>query len=443
MSSYSPENPARMDVSRIWPALLWGTVISAAGDLVFDVTMTIWIASDLSRGQSWGPAAVGGVLIAAAVPVVAVGPFAGVLVDRAEKTLVVRWGCLIQAACSAILAGAALFERSIGTKSMILMILGCVFLSNVAARFTGPAQLGLVAVAVPEAKRTAALATRGSIMALAALIAAPLAAVMFSAFGAVSAMSLNCLSFLLCAGLCGYLPSTLGSLQDGSDEPEADSGTYLNAFRNALSTFLQDPRLRALAHTLTVISAAGGIVATLDTFFILNVLHSSVTVIGLLGLAYAGGMIVGNYTLRWVGARWSLSRLFCLGAASGGMLLIIYSRTTDATVAAPILCTSGIGMGLANGAFTPLLMKVAPSGQLGALSNFLTIGPTLAELLGSAVAGWLPSTIFRGVSFNFGLFHFGPIDTTLTLAGALLCTSGLFGFLSLRDLQSNERPEVR
>jgi MFS family permease len=42
----------------------------------------LWIGTVIAKGQSWAPAAVSGVLIAAAVPAIVVGPVAGVFVDR-------------------------------------------------------------------------------------------------------------------------------------------------------------------------------------------------------------------------------------------------------------------------------------------------------------------------------------------------------------------------
>ncbi len=68
--------------NRSWNLLITGGTISAVGDFVFDTTMVLWIGTVIAKGQSWAPAAVSGVLIAAAVPAIIVGPVAGVFVDR-------------------------------------------------------------------------------------------------------------------------------------------------------------------------------------------------------------------------------------------------------------------------------------------------------------------------------------------------------------------------
>ncbi len=55
------------------------------GDMVFMVTIMLWIATKIAEGKAWAPAAVSGALMATAIPVLVVGPFAGVWVDRWDR----------------------------------------------------------------------------------------------------------------------------------------------------------------------------------------------------------------------------------------------------------------------------------------------------------------------------------------------------------------------
>ncbi|HUY78076.1 MAG TPA: MFS transporter, partial [Ktedonobacterales bacterium] len=89
-----PQSDAVAKSKRAWSgylinrnfAVLWaGQALSSIGDMVFNTTLVIWIASQLARGQSWASLAVSGVLIAAAIPAFVIGPFAGVFVDRMDK----------------------------------------------------------------------------------------------------------------------------------------------------------------------------------------------------------------------------------------------------------------------------------------------------------------------------------------------------------------------
>src|SRR5215467_2083171 len=66
--------------------LLWlGQAISRLGDTVFDFTLLLWIAAVLARQEPWAPLAVSGILVAQTLPMILIGPVAGVFVDRWDK----------------------------------------------------------------------------------------------------------------------------------------------------------------------------------------------------------------------------------------------------------------------------------------------------------------------------------------------------------------------
>ncbi len=49
--------------------LLWfGQVISNLGDVIFDTTLVLWIATVIAPRQAWTPLAVSGVLFSVAIP---------------------------------------------------------------------------------------------------------------------------------------------------------------------------------------------------------------------------------------------------------------------------------------------------------------------------------------------------------------------------------------
>jgi MFS family permease len=66
--------------------LFWaGGAVSVMGDFVFTVSVMLWVVKVISRHQTWAPAAASGVLIAAAILAVVIGPFCGVFVDRWDR----------------------------------------------------------------------------------------------------------------------------------------------------------------------------------------------------------------------------------------------------------------------------------------------------------------------------------------------------------------------
>ncbi len=77
-------------VNRNFALFLIGRMVSLIGDRVFDLTLIVWIATIIARRpdgsfESWAPAAVSGVLVAASVPTVVFAPVAGVFSDRRDS----------------------------------------------------------------------------------------------------------------------------------------------------------------------------------------------------------------------------------------------------------------------------------------------------------------------------------------------------------------------
>lgn len=55
-------------------SLLWiGQAISDLGDVIYLITLSLWIATIIARNQPWAPAAVSGVMIATALPTLILG----------------------------------------------------------------------------------------------------------------------------------------------------------------------------------------------------------------------------------------------------------------------------------------------------------------------------------------------------------------------------------
>src|SRR5581483_3033048 len=171
--------------------LLWlGQTISVIGDFVFDTTLVVWIATSLAKDQSWAPLAVSGVLLATSVPVLLVGPIAGVFVDRWNKRRtmlamdalrVVLVLALLPATGLVPLPGLDVAPISLGWK--LGAVYAVVFLLNACGRFFRPASLALVGDLVPEDRQARAMGMVQTSASLAVLIGPALATPLLVAFG--------------------------------------------------------------------------------------------------------------------------------------------------------------------------------------------------------------------------------------------------------------------
>ena len=184
--------------------LWWGQAISSVGDYAWDTALVLWVASFLVAGQSWAPLAISGLVLAAAVPQIVVGPLAGVFVDRWEKRQTMVSMATLQAIVAVLLVlPAANFSLPLIGRVQLPLFwrLGVVYtdvvLLAIFAQFFIPAQFALIKDIVPQKRQDQALETFQAIQGLAVIIGPPVAAALVFGLGVVWALVLNSLSFVV------------------------------------------------------------------------------------------------------------------------------------------------------------------------------------------------------------------------------------------------------
>ncbi|HEV8193366.1 MAG TPA: hypothetical protein VGP82_18030, partial [Ktedonobacterales bacterium] len=105
-----------------------------------------------------------------------------------------------------------------------------------------------------------------------------------------------------------------------------------------------------------------------------------------------------------------------------------------------VLLVAGVPLAALNVAAGPMILKSTPRALVGRISSVLDPIIMLATILGSAVAGYLDSTLLHGFTFDTYGLHFGPVDTIFTVAGILAIISGLYVMLALRGVRLHEEP---
>src|SRR5579883_1684870 len=160
-------------INRNFALMWWGQAISSIGDYAWDTALVLWIASYLAAGQSWAPLAVSGVVLAAALPQIVVGPIAGVFVDRWDKRRTMIIMAMLQAIVATMLVLAALNIRFpfVGSEQFqnfwrIVAVYIDVVALTIFAQFFIPAQFALIKDIVPEQKQEQALETSQAIQGL-------------------------------------------------------------------------------------------------------------------------------------------------------------------------------------------------------------------------------------------------------------------------------------
>ena len=184
-------------------ALLWtGGTISVFGDVIFDITLIVWISVFLTAHQPWAPLAVSGVLLATLIPTFAFGPIAGVFVDRWDK----RRTMLAMDAIRSILIGLLVLTTGIvplpflpGGRlplvGQLAAIYSVVFLASLCAQLFSPARMALIGDSVGDPQRAQASGLTQVTQSLALIVAPPLAPILLLAAGPQIALLINALSF--------------------------------------------------------------------------------------------------------------------------------------------------------------------------------------------------------------------------------------------------------
>ncbi|MGE5333407.1 MAG: MFS transporter [Nitrososphaerota archaeon] len=423
---------------------LWiGHTISVFGDFIFDTTLVLWIAAVIARGQTWAPLAVSGIFIATTVPMLLIGPVAGVFVDRWSK----RGTMLAMDAVRAVLVALLILTAGVvplpflpGGRLPLVWQLGViyavVFLLNALSQFFRPASLALTGDIVPEETQARAMGLSQTSMSIAMILGPTLAAPIFVAFGPEWALGINAFSFVV-----SFL-----FIQTVSAPPAARSGargarsSFWKEFGLGLGYFLRSRVLVVLSIAAAIVMLGGGALNTLDYFFVTGNLHASATYFGVLQGAMGIGMILGSILAGAFAQKIGLTRTFWLSLLMMAVLITAYARLTDIWVAIAVIGVAGIGQAALNVAVGPLLLQSTPREMIGRVSSILNPLVMLATLAGAGLAGYLDSTVLRGFSVTVLSIHFGPVDTIFTAAGLIALVGALFAMVGLRGIRPAVQP---
>jgi MFS family permease len=423
-----------------WKRLWLGQGISLTGDYIFDVTVMLWIAKVLAHGKPWAPAAAAGVLIAAAIPALVLGPFAGVFVDRWNR----RRTMLTADACRAVLIVLLLplafpaVAASLSPVAVIVIIYVVVATASCFAQFFNPSRfaiLGTVVAADDLPKASGRLQATGS---FAAIIGPPLAAPLLFTAGVQWSLIINSLSFgasFVTIFMVRLAPSAAKPTSAPGKEA-ASKKAFGREFTAGLRFFRASPVLVAVTVGVVVATLGSGVLNALNVFFIQANLHVSQTFYGTLGMGEGAGAIAGALIAGWIIGRLTSARVFWLGMILAGLIVLVYSRTTNLIAAILVLAVAGASVGIINTALSPLLFGETPQEMIGRVIAVINPIQQLAAILSMTMAGLLTSTVLRGFHHVIHGVTFGPYDTVFAAAAVLFIMAGILSITPLRHAKA-------
>lgn len=422
--------------NRNWVLLWSGQSISIVGDFVFDTTVVIWVATRIAVGETWAPLAVGGVLAAALIPVVVVGPFAGVFVDRWDRRHTMLVTDLIRAGLILSLVALPALQDRLSQGAQLTIVYIVVALAASASQFFNGSRFGvMVSVVRPDQMQSASGALQSS-GALAGIIGPPLAAPLLFSTGVDLALAINAasfvVSFLTVWALRGaFRPESTGSGREDS---------FRREFREGLRFFARSRLLRALLTSVVVVTVGVGAVNALDVFFVTENLHQDAGKLGILGAALSVGSLIGAMLATAIGHRVKPGKLLWIMLIVTGLGIIAYARTTGLVSAAIVLGLCGIPLALVNSSGGPLVLRSTPQPLLGRVMAVFNPIQQTAGIGGMLVATYLASNQLRNLDTTVLGLHIGRIDAFFMIAGLLFIVAGLWVSVPMREADTQPPP---
>jgi MFS family permease len=432
-------------------ALLWtGQTISVLGDASFDATLALWIGSIIARGQSWAPLAFSGVYLAATLPSLFIGPFAGVFVDRwnkrhimlamdASRTLLV----ILLMFISGTLPLPFLSPHTLSIPLQLSAIYLIVALSSICSQFFGLAQSALLVDIVPEHLRTRATAQSQASFSLAWIFGPSLGALTLTSLGIHWAILLNAVSFA-CSFLCilAIHPPSPSSLAISSPAAPERAISESNAQLNFRKEFSAGLRFTLTNSTLSALIIAGllftfgvGILNTLYLFFCTENLHIPPSQYGLFVALPALGSALGAVLLSRIAPRLGEGRTLWLSLLFWGCVVLLLSRQQQIWPAVLLLFLVGIGNAGLGSTVNPLIMHVTPRPMIGRVFAIVMPSTIAAASLAIALTGLLSTTPLHQFHVTLLGLHFAFIDTMYSFTGLLSLAASLYIYSTIRHLR--------
>jgi DHA3 family macrolide efflux protein-like MFS transporter len=362
----------RIDVMRrVW----YAQVISLFGDWLA-LFAVIAVVSFTMHGT---PRQIVGVQIAYMLPIVFVGPIAGVFVDRwpLKPTLI---------ASDLFRAGLALLLVVPGGLWHVYFVLAA--LSCVSA-FFGPAQQVTIRTHVPAHGLISANALMQIAFMGSRIIGPGTAGAIVAAFGPQTCYALDVVSFVLSASLIGSVVIRRASQATASESSSSRihqiwhdmSEGWHFIFHHAAVLFV----VLAMAAGLFTIGCFGPLIA----IYVRDSLHASARLFGFISGMVGVGMLFGTQVIRRLSAAMADDALVLSGLVGIGAGALILGSVPHA--AAAMLATFTIGLAFA-AIMVPaqtLLQRETPHEMIGRVSSTNISVAFLAQIFGLVLSGFL------------------------------------------------------
>ena len=402
---FTPVFTAYADVvrSRSYFPLWLGQLLSSFGDTLHYIALVVLVFQITGQGI-----AVAGLAAAEIVPVLLLGPIAGVIIDRFSRKAVLIGADLLRA----VLVLSLLWPQ--GAWHAYLVAAGLAAGNT----FFNPTVQAVMPALTTDSQRLAANSVAWSTGRLVQIIASAVAGGLIVWVGTGPAFSVNAASFVLSALLIATLPIPPHAGQIGR-EARRGLGTYLAEARGGLGFALRNRFVSRLLVVQALASLAVG--ATGAMLVVLAERHLRLPpagfawLIGAIGVGALLGPLIPNALAReYRSAGWLFVPYVIRGA--GDVLLGI---VTPLPLALLILFVYGLNTSAGIVVFNSVVQGAVPDAVRGRVFTLLDVTWNAMRLLSLALGGMLVDSV--------------GVQPLFWLGGAMLVVAGLLGLALLGD----------
>lgn len=394
--------------------LLSAGLISLTGDWILRTGLTYYVYA--LTGSTLASATT---LLASLVPQLALGPLAGVYVDRWDRrrTMIIT---------NLLLAASLLPLLLVHSRHEVWIVYVVTVAQSGLAQFFTTAEAALVPRTVPAPDLVTANALNGQNRDIARLTGAALGGLAVAAGGITALTLIDGASFAVAAAILALIRDPRGTTR-----PPAPAHHPLRDLARGARIVALHPTLRLLLLFVLITGIGEAVMSTLIAPFVRDVLHGDAGTFGLILSSQAAGGIIGGLVVASAGHRFQPRHLLGYGALAFGLLdlaLFLYPLLTRALWPAfAIMIIVGLPGALTVAGLFTVFQTATDDTHRGRVFGLATAVQGAAMLAGALASGALGN-------------HLGIIPV-IAVQGAGYCAAGVVVLLGLRPRPKQPRDD--
>lgn len=360
--------------------LLWsGQALATFAEFLIGATVGVWLVSDLLKGDSRLPVAIGVTVAATTLPRIFIAPLAGAWIDASRPVRVMVMADLVRVLaailfiCAHRWAGLTPWQTLLGVCLVLLV-------NSTAAQFFNPARACIMQIAIPAERRIEASAKAMFSLTGVGVFSAALGPLLFAWTGAMTAWVLAIIGFGA-STLCVLQTKGLGE-RITSDVPQE---RYWQALSSGVQLACSHPTIRLMMIGTALYGVSLGINNPVLPLFGMQTLELEPSAYGVLMAAFPLGGLTATLLSPWLAKRLKAETIACGALFLLGLANLAYAISRGYCLPMFTMYLSGVCFATYVVAQGPVLQNHVPSGYMGRISSLSNPVLSISSLLATAV----------------------------------------------------------